>query len=58
MATIYERLLDEIVRRGFPTGVPVVRISRPLRGWLALRRFLACRLVAAGDPRPSTENGQ
>jgi phytoene synthase len=43
MASIYQRLLDQVVRRGFPARGDVVRVPRPVRGWLALRRYIGCR---------------
>jgi phytoene synthase len=37
MGAVYRALLDEITRRGYPLAVPVVRLSRPRKAWIALR---------------------
>jgi len=37
MSAVYRALLDELARRGYPVTVPVVRLSRPRKAWIALR---------------------
>jgi phytoene synthase len=45
MGAIYRRILDELVRRGYPIGGPRVTVPRATKAWLALRT-LARTLVA------------
>jgi len=46
MGAVYRDLLEEIVRRAYPLGGPIVRLSRPRKGWLALRTLGALLLGA------------
>lgn len=43
MGAIYRKLLDEVERRGFPLAEPVVRLSRPRKGVIAIRTWLRVR---------------
>ncbi len=45
MGAIYQRLLDRIEQRGFPTTGSEVRLSRPSKAWIAAATFLRCHLV-------------
>jgi hypothetical protein len=42
MAAVYEALLDEIVRQGYPLGLEV-RMSRARKAWIALRTLVRSR---------------
>jgi phytoene synthase len=37
MGAVYRALLDELERRGYPVGRPVMRLSKARKAWIALR---------------------